>query len=121
MPIAGRQLVAEWSHPCSGLAAGRRNRTFCGTDSADNRAATMFPLVESCKHNGVNAPAWRADALASSAKGDDRIQSLWCQQYPAKHCGPAEASPLGSRPVPAIHHTRWHQPFDCQPLRRAAF
>ncbi len=50
-----------------GIAVGRRNWTFCGSDSGGNRAAAMFTLVETCKLNDVDARAWLADVLARIA------------------------------------------------------
>lgn len=50
-----------------GIAVGRRNWTFCGSDSGGNRAAAMFTLVETCKLNDVDARAWLADVLTRIA------------------------------------------------------
>ena len=50
-----------------GIAVGRRNWTFCGSDSGGNRAAAMFTLVETCKLNDVDTRAWLADVLARIA------------------------------------------------------
>ncbi len=50
-----------------GIAIGRRNWTFCGSDSGGNRAAAMFTLIETCKLNDVDPRAWLADVLARIA------------------------------------------------------
>ncbi len=50
-----------------GIAVGRRNWTFCGSDSGGQRAAAMFTLVETCKLNDVDARVWLADVLARIA------------------------------------------------------
>jgi transposase len=50
-----------------GIAVGRRNWTFCGSDSGGNRAAAMFTLIETCKLNDVDARAWLAEVLARIA------------------------------------------------------
>ena len=50
-----------------GIAVGRRNWTFCGSDSGGRRAAAMFTLIETCKLNDVDARAWLADVLARIA------------------------------------------------------
>jgi transposase len=50
-----------------GIAVGRRNWTFAGSDSGGRRAATMYALIETCKLNGVDARAWLADVLARIA------------------------------------------------------
>ena len=50
-----------------GVAVGRRNWTFCGSDSGGRRAAAMYTLIETCKLNDVDARAWLADVLARIA------------------------------------------------------
>ena len=50
-----------------GIAVGRRNWTFCGSDSGGNRAAAIYALIETCKLNDVDPRAWLADVLARIA------------------------------------------------------
>jgi transposase len=50
-----------------GIAVGRRNWTFCGSDSGGQRAAAIYTLIETCKLNGVDPRAWLADILARIA------------------------------------------------------
>ena len=50
-----------------GIAVGRRNWTFCGSDSGGQRAAAIYTLIETCKLNDVDARAWLADILARIA------------------------------------------------------
>ena len=50
-----------------GIAVGRRNWTFCGSDSGGNRAAVIYTLIETCKLNHVDPRAWLADVLARIA------------------------------------------------------
>jgi transposase len=50
-----------------GIAVGRRNWTFCGSDSGGRRAAAIYSLIETCKLNDVDARAWLADVLARLA------------------------------------------------------
>ncbi len=50
-----------------GIAVGRRNWTFCGSDSGGHRAAAIFTLIETCKLNDVDARTWLADVLARIA------------------------------------------------------
>lgn len=50
-----------------GIAVGRRNWTFCGSDSGGHRAAVMFTLIETAKLSGVDPKAWLADVLARIA------------------------------------------------------
>jgi transposase len=47
-----------------GVAVGRRNWTFAGSDEGARRAAHVFTLVETCKLNDVNPQAWLAHVLA---------------------------------------------------------
>jgi transposase len=47
-----------------GIAVGRRNWTFAGSDEGGRRAAAMYTLIESAKLNGIDPCAWLADVLA---------------------------------------------------------
>ena len=47
-----------------GIAVGRRNWTFCGSDSGGHRAAAIYTLIETAKLNDVDPQAWLADVLA---------------------------------------------------------
>src|SRR4051794_29002877 len=47
-----------------GIAVGRRNWTFAGSDRGGERAAAVYTLVETAKLNGVDPQAWLADVLA---------------------------------------------------------
>jgi transposase len=50
-----------------GIAVGRRNWTFAGSDSGGRRAAAIYTLVETAKLNDVDPRAWLADVLARIA------------------------------------------------------
>jgi transposase len=50
-----------------GIAVGRRNWTFAGSDSGGRRAAAIYTLIETCKLNDIDARAWLADVLARIA------------------------------------------------------
>ena len=50
-----------------GVAVGRRNWTFCGSDAGGQRAAAIYTLIETCKLNDVDAQRWLADVLARIA------------------------------------------------------
>lgn len=50
-----------------GIAVGRRNWTFCGSDSGGKRAAAIYTLIETAKLNAVDPKAWLADVLARIA------------------------------------------------------
>ena len=47
-----------------GVALGRRNWTFAGSDRGGERAAAIYTLIETCKLNRVDPQAWLADVLA---------------------------------------------------------
>jgi transposase len=50
-----------------GIAVGRRNWTFCGSDAGGRRAAAMYTLIETCTLNDVDPRAWLADVLSRIA------------------------------------------------------
>jgi transposase len=47
-----------------GIAVGRHNWTFAGSDEGGRRAAAIYTLVESAKLNDVDPQAWLTDVLA---------------------------------------------------------
>jgi transposase len=47
-----------------GVAVGRRNWTFAGSDRGGERAAAIYTLIESAKLNAIDPQAWLADLLA---------------------------------------------------------
>jgi transposase len=47
-----------------GVAVGRRNWTFAGSDAGGRRAAAAYALIETCKLNDVDPQAWLAYVLA---------------------------------------------------------
>ena len=46
-----------------GVAVGRKNWIFAGSDAGGRRAAAILTLIETCKLNDVDAEAWLADVL----------------------------------------------------------
>jgi transposase len=46
-----------------GVALGRRNWTFAGSDAGGRRAAAVYSLIETCKLNDVDPRAWLAYTL----------------------------------------------------------
>jgi transposase len=58
-----------------GIAIGRHNWTFAGSDEGGRRAAAVYTLIETAKLNGINPQAWLADVLARLS------------DYPAKRIG----------------------------------
>ena len=47
-----------------GIAVGRRNWTFAGSDRGADRAAALYTLIETARLNDVDPRAWLADVLA---------------------------------------------------------
>ena len=47
-----------------GVAVGRHNWTFAGSDRGGERAAAVYTLIETAKLNDVDPQAWLADILA---------------------------------------------------------
>jgi len=47
-----------------GIAVGRNNWTFAGSDEGGRRAAVIYTLIETAKLNDVDPRAWLADVLA---------------------------------------------------------
>jgi hypothetical protein len=52
-----------------GIAIGRKNYLFAGSDSGGDRAAAIYTLVQSAKLNDVNPEAYLRDILAKIAAG----------------------------------------------------
>ncbi len=56
-----------------GIALGRKNFLFCGSEGGGRRAALMYSLIESAKLNGINPNAYLLNVLTKlpTAKRDD--------------------------------------------------
>jgi transposase len=52
------------SGPPRGIAVGRHNWTFAGSDDGGRRAAAIYTLIETAKLNDIDPQAWPADVLA---------------------------------------------------------
>ncbi len=71
-----------------GVAIGRGNWTFAGSDRGGERAAAIYSLIETAKLNGVDPQAWLADVLARlpdypAARIDDLMPWNWKTARPA--------------------------------------
>ena len=76
-----------------GIAVGRRNWTFCGSDSGGQRAAVIYTLIETYKLNDVDPRAWLADVLARIADHPaKRIAELLPWNWKAARSAPAQAA-----------------------------
>jgi transposase len=52
-----------------GVAVGRANWTFAGSDAGGHKAAAVYTLIETCKLNDVDPQAWLTSDV--NAQGDD--------------------------------------------------
>jgi len=50
-----------------GIALGRKNYLFAGSDAGGERAAAIYSLIETAKLNGINPEAWLRDVLSRIA------------------------------------------------------
>ena len=50
-----------------GIALGRKNWLFAGSDEGGERAAAMYTLIETCKLNGIDPQAWLRHVLSRLA------------------------------------------------------
>jgi transposase len=67
-----------------GIALGRKNYLFAGSDAGGQRAASMYTIVQTAKLIGVNPEAYLRDTLTKIAEGHpiSRIDELmpWCSR-----------------------------------------
>jgi transposase len=79
-----------------GIALGRKNYLFCGSDAGGERAAAIYTLVATAKLNGVNPETYLRDVLAKIADGHpiNRIAELvpWRMISPAATPSPQPMS-----------------------------
>lgn len=60
-----------------GIAVGRKNWTFAGSDAGGHRAAAIYTLIETAKLNDVDPRTWLADVLSRLADHPmNRIEEL---------------------------------------------
>ena len=65
-----------------GIALGRRNWTFAGSQRGADRAAVMLTMITTCRLNDVDPKAWLADVLARIADiPTSRLQELLPWQW----------------------------------------
>ena len=65
---SGRRRHARHGHNDCEIAIGRKNWTFCGSDSGGRRAAAIYTLIETCKLNGLEPETYLRDILARIAE-----------------------------------------------------
>ena len=76
-----------------GIAVGRKNWTFAGSDAGGQRAAAVYTLIETCKLNDVDPQAWLADILARLPDHPaKRIDELLPWKWKARQLAPPAAA-----------------------------
>jgi hypothetical protein len=79
-----------------GIAVGRNNWTFAGSDEGGERTAAIYTLIETAKLNDVDPQAWLADVLARLPDHPaKRIADLLPWNWKRDH----QERPSRSRPV----------------------
>lgn len=81
-----------------GIAVGRRNWTFAGSDQGGHRAAAIYTLIETAKLNDVDPLAWLADVLARlqdhpAKRIDELLPWNWKMAQPQKAAAQATTIP----------------------------
>jgi transposase len=61
-----------------GIALGRKNYLFAGSDTGGERAASLYTIVQTAKLNGLNPEAYVRDTLSRISEGHpiNRIDEL---------------------------------------------
>ena len=76
-----------------GVAVGRNNWTFAGSDEGGRRAAAIYTLIETAKLNDVDPQAWLADVLARLPDHPaKRIDELLPWNWRPSHAGLSAAA-----------------------------
>jgi transposase IS66-like protein/transposase IS66 family protein len=102
-----------------GIAVGRHNWTFAGSDRGGERAAAIYTLIESCKLNDVDPRAWLADVLS---RLPDHPPAVSPSCYPGTGHKAPLLWPLNcDRPYPGCppdaYRRSWHIPSPAHPKR----
>ena len=83
-----------------GIALGRRNWTFAGSQHGADRAAIMLTMITTCRLNDVDPKAWLADVVAHIADLPYRVCTN-CYLGNGSSCAKPKSLPI-SRP-PDLH------------------
>lgn len=71
-----------------GMAVGRKNWLFAGSDQGGHPAATIYNLINTAKLNGVDREAWLTDTIAGIADHPARsIDDLLPWKYRPAYAG----------------------------------
>jgi hypothetical protein len=67
--------AAEWA--VHGIALGRGDWTFAGSDAGGHGAAVVTTPIEACESNDADPPAWRAHVLAKLRDRPAKRRDEW--------------------------------------------
>jgi len=67
MTAASRSTTTPPERALRGVAVGRKNYLFAGSDRGAQRAAALYSLIETAKLNGLDPEAYLRDVLARIA------------------------------------------------------
>jgi transposase len=85
-----------------GVAVGRKNWLFCGSESGGKRAAVLYSLIESCKRTGVEPFAYLRDVIDRvSTHPMSRIYELTPKGWKEAHLEESGDTALKTDPSPA--------------------
>ncbi|MGY4177830.1 transposase [Bradyrhizobium sp. USDA 4518] len=87
-----------------GIALGRRNWTFAGSQRGANRAAIMLTMITTCRLNDVDPKAWLADVLTRIADlPTSRLHELlpWEWKLVRQAAEPSISGPPDLHPTPS--------------------
>ena len=93
-----------------GVALGRRNWTFAGSQRGADRAAVMLTMITTCRLNDVDPKAWLADVLARVAdlcRATARTSTLGVVELASSR----KVRRSASRPIRAKRHHRHRNGF----------
>ncbi len=65
--LSGKSDLAAAERSIRGIALDRKNYLFAGSDAGGERAAAIYPLIETCKLNSIDPEAYLRDVLARIA------------------------------------------------------
>jgi transposase len=83
-----------------GIALGRKNYLFAGSDTGGNRAAAVYSLIETCELNAIDPEAYLRDTLGRIADHKiNRIAELlpwnWQARQNVQHLAHGPTGPFG--------------------------
>jgi hypothetical protein len=94
-----------------GVAVGRKNYLFAGSDAGGRRAAAMYSLIETAKLKGLNPHAYLADILARIANHLANASPI-CSPRTGSPPIPSATPPGAADTSPNLDHCsyRWRAP-----------